>query len=149
MSEALLAREAVRLHEVAADREAAVTRCGEVLVDIGAAEPGYIAAMLAREESISTYVGEQVAIPHGTLAGKELITRDALAVLRFAEPVDWDGHPVRLCVAIAARGNGHVALLAALAEVLMDPAAARTLRDSTDIDEVIALLGAVGKDSTA
>ncbi|GAA2657568.1 PTS sugar transporter subunit IIA [Paractinoplanes durhamensis] len=149
MSEhALLDRSAIRLTETAADRDEAVRRCGETLVEIGAVEPGYIDAMLARERSISTYVGEGVAIPHGTLAGKELVKRDALVVLRFPEGVDWGGEPVRVCIGIAARGDGHVELLAALAEILLDEDQARALREATDIDEVLRLIGPVKEDAS-
>ena len=142
MSE-LLDRRAIRLGEKAADRDEAIRRCGEALVEIGAAQPGYVDTMLAREQSISTYVGEGVAIPHGTLGGKELVKRDALAVLRFPEGVDWGGEPVTLCVAIAAAGDGHVELLAALAEILLDADQARELREATDPNTVIRLLGSI------
>jgi PTS system mannitol-specific IIA component len=141
----LLDRRGVRLAERAADRAEAVRRCGQVLVDVGAVEPSYVDAMLEREESISTFVGEGVAIPHATLAGKEAVRRDALAVLRFPEGVDWNGEPVTLCVAIAARDGGHLAILAELAEILLDPDRARALRESADIDDVIRLLQPEGK----
>jgi PTS system mannitol-specific IIA component len=136
----LLERRAVRLNEKAADRTDAVRRCGALLVEIGAVEPAYVDAMLQRERDVSTYVGEGVAIPHATLAGKQAVRRDALAVLGLAEPVDWDGEPVELCVAIAARGDGHLAILAQLAEILLDPDRARALRAAADPDTVIELL---------
>ncbi|GIE82923.1 hypothetical protein Aph02nite_88730 [Actinoplanes philippinensis] len=147
MSDQLLDPRAIRLGETAAGRDDAIRRCGEVLVEIGAAEPGYIDTMLAREQSISTYVGEGVAIPHGTLAGKDLVKRDALAVLRFPETVDWDGEPVTLCVAIAAQGDGHVELLAALAEILLDEDQARELREATEPETVIRLLGSIQEEA--
>lgn len=136
----LLRPEAVRLAEPAADRADAVRRCGQVLVETGAVEPAYIEAMLERERDISTYVGEGVAIPHATLAGKQAVLRDALAVVKLAEPVDWDGGAVSVCVAIAARGDGHLAILAELAEILLDPDRARALREADDVNEVIRLL---------
>ena len=136
----LLRPEAVRLREHAADRSDAVRRCGHVLVETGAVESGYIDAMLERERDISTYVGEGVAIPHATLAGKRAVLRDALAVVSFAEPVDWDGSPVSVCVAIAARGDGHLAILAELAEILLDPERAAALRAAHDVDQVLRLL---------
>jgi PTS system mannitol-specific IIA component len=83
-----------------------------------------------------------VAIPHGTLEGKSAVRRDALAVVRFPETVDWDGHPVTVCVAIAAQGDGHVDLLAELAEILLDEDRAKALREATDPDEVLRLLTA-------
>ncbi|GAA4083780.1 PTS sugar transporter subunit IIA [Nonomuraea soli] len=134
MREVLQAR-AVRLGESAATREEAITRCGQVLVEIGAVAQPYVAAMLERERSVSTYVGEGVAIPHGT--SKEHVTRDAICVLRFPGGIDWDGENVVVCVGIAARGDGHVALLAELAEILLDPERARALREATDVDAVM------------
>ncbi|GII59586.1 hypothetical protein Pth03_79750 [Planotetraspora thailandica] len=131
---------AVRLDEHADGREEAVRRCGQVLVEIGAAEESYVEAMLERERSISTYVGEGVAIPHGTLVGKDAVHHDAICVLRFPEGVDWDGEQVTVCVGIAARGDGHVALLAELAQILLDPEQALTLRTATEVSEVVALL---------
>lgn len=146
MSE-LLDPRAIRLTEKAGSRDDAIRRCGETLVEIGAAEPGYVDTMLAREQSISTYVGEGVAIPHGTLAGKDLVKRDALAVLRFPEGVDWGGETVTVCVAIAAQGDGHVDLLAALAEILLDEDQARELREATEPETVIRLLGTIQEET--
>lgn len=149
LTEALLDRRAIRLTEVAADRDDAIRRCGEVLVEIGAVGPGYVETMLAREAAISTYIGEGVAIPHGTLAGKNLVHRDALAVLRFPDTVDWAGQPVTVCVAIAAQGDGHVELLASLAEILLDSDQARALREATYPDDVLALLMPTREDSNS
>jgi PTS system mannitol-specific IIA component len=134
---------AVRLAETADDRDDAIRRCAAVLVAIGAVKPSYEAAMLARELTTTTYVGEGMAIPHGTYAGREAVRRDALAVLRFPDGVDWDGHPVTVCVAIAARGDGHVAVLASLAGILLDKGRARALRECADPAEVVRMLAAV------
>ena len=143
----LLGRPAIRLAEQATDRDDAIRRCGQVLVEVGAVGPAYVDAMLAREASVSTYVGEGVAIPHGTLASKDAVHRDALAFLRFPAGVDWDGFPVTLAIGIAAQGNGHVGILAALAELLLAPAQARALREATDADDVLRLLQPVGEES--
>lgn len=136
----LLSREAIRLDARATGRDHAVRLCGQVLVDIGAVEPGYIDAMLERERSISTYLGEGVAIPHGTSEGRDLIHRDALAVVRFPDGADWNGNEVTVCIAIAARGGGHMEILAELAEILMDPDRARALREAAEPEQVLALL---------
>ncbi|MCO5973971.1 PTS sugar transporter subunit IIA [Actinoallomurus soli] len=136
----LLDRAAVRLDAAAADRDDAIRQCGRTLLDVGAVDATYVEAMVERERSISTYVGEGVAIPHGTLAGKDAVRHDALCVLRFPGGVDWDGNHVVLCVGIAAKGDGHVRLLSELAQILLDPDKARALRESTDVDEVIRLL---------
>jgi PTS system mannitol-specific IIA component len=136
----LLSPTAVRLGQVAADFNDAIRQVGAVLVAVGAVDPSYVDAMLEREQSISTFIGEGVAIPHGTLAGKGSVLRDALAVVQFPQGVDWHGDPVEVCIGIAAVGDGHVGILAQLAEVLMDEDRAAALRRATTEDEVVALL---------
>ncbi len=138
----LLAPASIRLDAVAADRDDAIRQAGAALIAVGAVEPTYVDAMLERENSVSTYVGEGVAIPHGTLAGKDAVKDDAIVVLRFPDGVDWDGNPVSVAVGIAARGNGHIALLSQLATVLLDPEKAAALRDAATPDRVYELLAA-------
>lgn len=131
---------AVRLAASAGDRDDAIRQCGEVLLAVGAVERSYIGAMLERERSVSTYIGEGVAIPHGTLAAKGTVRHDAVCVVRFPGGLDWDGDEVTVCIGIAARGDGHVRLLAQLAEILMDPDQARALREVTEVADVVRLL---------
>ena len=136
----VLVADAVRLGLSATDKLDALRQCGAVLVDIGAASEQYAAAILEREDSVSTYLGEGVAIPHGTDASRAYINRAALAVLQFPDGVDWNGKPVRLCVAIASRSDEHIAILQSLAMVLSDKDKAARLRNAHDVDEVLALL---------
>jgi mannitol PTS system EIIA component len=145
----LLDRRAVRLHATAAGRDDAIRQCGDALVRAGAVDQAYVEAMLERERSVSTYVGEGVAIPHGTLDGKESVRHDAVSFVRFPDGVMWGEHEVVLCIGIAARGDGHVRLLSELAQILLDPERARALRESDDIDDVIRLLQPVGEEEPA
>ena len=136
----LLAASSIRLDATATSRDDAIRQAGGALVEAGAVDPSYVDAMLERENSVSTFVGEGVAIPHGTLAGKDAVKDDAIVVLRFPDGVDWDGNPVSVAVGIAAKGNGHIALLSQLATVLLDPDKAAALRGATTADEVYELL---------
>lgn len=138
--QAILSPSAVRLGLVARDKADALRQCGAVLVEIGAASPTYADALLEREESVSTYIGEGVAIPHGTNESREHISRAAIAYLQFPDGVDWDGNEVQVCIAIASRSEEHVDILQSLASVLMDPESAAALRDAASIDDVLALL---------
>jgi PTS system mannitol-specific IIA component len=137
---ALISEESIRLDESATDKFDAIRQVGAALLDTGAIDASYIDAMIERENTVSTFVGEGVAIPHGTLAGKGAVKKDALVVLRFPKGVDWDGNEVFVCVGIAARGNGHIALLSQLATVLLDPDKAAALRAATTSEQVYALL---------
>lgn len=137
----LLAPGRVRLGQAAADWEAAVRLVGGLLVADGAVESGYVDAMIERERSVApTFVGEGVAIPHGTLASRDLIHRDVLCAVQFPAGVDWQGDRVVLCIGIAARGDLHVPVLAQLAELLMEPDRAEALRQAATAEQLLALL---------
>jgi PTS system mannitol-specific IIA component len=137
----LIGDSSIRLDCTAEDRFDAVRQCGQALVRSGAVTEAYVDSMLEREYAVSTYIGEGVAIPHGTLAGKDAVSRSAMVVLGFPDGVDWSGTRVDVCIGIAASAGGHVALVARLAEILLDPELARRLREARTPDEIRALFG--------
>ncbi|MCW2584148.1 MAG: phosphoenolpyruvate-dependent sugar phosphotransferase system 2 [Klenkia sp.] len=126
----------------AADKTEAVRQAGDLLIAAGAVDAGYVTSMLEREESISTYMGEGVAIPHGTNAGRASVHRDALTVTRYPAGVDWGNGRAEVVIGIAAVGDGHLPVLAALAQVLVDPEKAAQLRAVASVEQVLALLTA-------
>ena len=143
----VLTTEAVRLAQRAGDKLDAVRQSGADLVEAGAVDPGYVEAMLERESMVSTFMGEGVAIPHGTNEAKAFVHRTALGFLQFPEGVDWgDGAEVRVCIPIAAAGGEHLALLSALATVLVDPEKAEALRTASSADDVLAILASAAED---
>jgi len=138
----LLAESSIVLDATAADVDDAIRQAGEALVAAGAVDPSYTDAMLERERAVSTYVGEGVAVPHGTLAAKLTVSRNALVLLRIPGGVDWNGETVHVVIGLAARGRGHIGLLSRLAGVLLDPARASALRDASNASDVYAALAA-------
>lgn len=143
----MLHREGIRLGRVAADRHDAIGQCGRLLTELGAVEAPYLDAMYAREAETTTYLGEGVAIPHGTEAGRPHIRHTSLVVVQFPGGVDWDGHDVRLCVGIAARDDRHLAILARLARLLGDGDTAARLRGAREEDTVERLLRTVAEEA--
>ncbi|MBB3676729.1 PTS sugar transporter subunit IIA [Modestobacter versicolor] len=142
----LLDASRIRLDGQAADKFEAVRQAGELLLASGAVDESYVASMLEREGSISTYMGEGVAIPHGTNAGKAGVKHDALTVVRYPDGVDWGNGRAEVVIGIAAAGDGHLPVLAALAQVLMDPDRAAALRAARSVEEVQTLLSTVEDD---
>lgn len=136
----ILTAGAVRLGLTAVDKEDALRQCGAVLVEIGATDEAYAEAILERERSVSTYMGEGVSIPHGTDESREHINRPALAFLQFPGGVDWNGQNCTVCIAIASRSDEHIGILQSLAMVLTDPTKSTRLRETTDVNEVLELL---------
>jgi PTS system mannitol-specific IIA component len=137
---ALLELRGIQLEAAAGGAEEAIRIAGQLLVDIDAVDPSYVDAMLEREQSVSTVMGEGVAIPHGTNESKGAVLRNALSFTRFPDGVDWNGKPVTIAIGIAAQGNDHVGILSKLAMILVDPDKAEQLRNTTDAQQVLDLL---------
>ncbi len=146
----LLPADGVRLDQQAANRDEAVQQCGELLVQLGAVEPAYVDTMHLRERSISTFLGEGVAIPHGTDESRVFVHRTMLAVVQYPDGVEWgdgSGNVAKMCVAIAAKGNEHMHVLSSLARILVDPDKAEELRSATEVDQVLRLLQPIAEEA--
>lgn len=138
--EPILAAQSVLLGLPPVSKDDAIRLCGQLLVDAGAADPAYIDGMLARESQISTFLGEGVAIPHGTNEARMHIKRAALGFVQFPDGIDWDGKTAYVLIPIASATDEHIGILSSLAEVLMDSDSAQRLRTTSSVDEVLALL---------
>ncbi len=117
-------------------KEAAIRRAGVLLQVSGCVDAGYIDAMLDREKVASTYMGEGLAIPHGTAEGKASVRRSGIVVLQYPEGVDFDGEKARLLVGIAGVGDEHLSLLAKVAGALEDPGVLERLCSTSDPSEI-------------
>ncbi len=145
MSEVLAPGDVV-LAASAPSKEAAIRQAGELLVRAGAVDETYVAAMLAREASISTAMGNFLAIPHGTEAAKGAIRRSALCLVRYDEPIDWAGQPVRVVVGIAGVGEEHLGILSRIALVFADVEQVQRVLDAPTAAEVYAILQQVNEE---
>jgi PTS system mannitol-specific IIA component len=99
--------------------------------------------MLEREGSVSTYMGNFLAIPHGTNEAKDQIRRSALSVVRYDEPVDWGGEEARFVVGIAGIENEHLDILSKIAIIFSDDDAVQALIAAPTAAELHALLSEV------
>ena len=135
--------EAIVLGGAARSRDDAITEAGLLLVDSGAVDASYVEAMHTREASVSTHMGNGLAIPHGTNEAKGAIRRTAISFVRYDEPIDWNGKPAEFVLGIAGAGDDHLALLSRIAEVFTDDAAVARLREAQSPEEVLSVLGGV------
>ncbi len=139
----ILERRNVVAAGTANDRDTAIREAGGLLRDAGAVTDAYVAAMLEREASVSTFMGNFLAIPHGTNEAKHAIVRSALSFVRYADPLDWDGQEVRFVVGIAGRDNEHLDILSKIAMIFSDAAAVDRLLALPDADALYAELSNV------
>ena len=139
----VLAESSVVLTGTATNRDLAITEAGELLVAAGAVDPDYVAAMHEREQSVSTYMGNLLAIPHGTNESKSSISRTAISFVRYPGGIDWNGQQVEFVIGIAGAGDDHMKLLAPIAETFLDAGQVERLRQASTAAEVQQLLGRV------
>jgi len=139
----ILVADSVVLTGSATTRDAAIDEAGQLLLARGAVDSGYVDAMHEREESVSTYMGSYLAIPHGTNAAKDHIMKSAVSVIRYPNGIDWNGKEVKFVVGVAGINNEHLQILASIAKVFTNKAQVAQLEAATTVDEVLALFGKV------
>ncbi|MEO3934833.1 PTS mannitol transporter subunit IICBA [Micrococcaceae bacterium Sec7.4] len=139
----ILVAESVVLNGTATSRDAAIDEAGRLLLDRGAVDAGYLDAMHEREESVSTYMGSFLAIPHGTNAAKDHIMKSAVSVVRYPDGIDWNGKEVKFVVGVAGINNEHLHILSSIAKVFTNKAQVAQLEAATTVEEVLDLFGKV------
>ncbi len=139
----LLAAEAIVLDGHGSTRDEAITQAGELLVATGAVDQAYADAMHERETSVSTYMGNQLALPHGTNEAKSSIHRTALSFVRYPQGIQWKGKEVKFVIGVAGAGDDHLKLLGKIAEVFLDEAQVARLEAARTPQEVQQILGSV------
>jgi mannitol/fructose-specific phosphotransferase system IIA component len=138
---AILAIERIQLQATARDKADAIRQAGQLLVDSGCVKAPYVDGMLAREETMSTFLGNGVSIPHGQYDNREDILQTGISVLQVPAGVEWeDGEKAYLVIGIAASSDDHIGVLSNLAEVIEDEELTHTLSQTTDATLVLAEL---------
>lgn len=124
---------AVHLGARPANKTDAIRQVGQILVEAGFIEPGYVDSLLAREKVANTYLGNGIAIPHGVPKDRGLIKKTGVAVLQVPDGVDWNpGDRVHLVVGIAAKSDEHLQILTNLTDVLGNADEAARLAHTAD-----------------
>lgn len=138
MSE-ILTPENVVLGASLSNQDEAIKRAGELLVDNGYVEGKYIDSMFEREESVSTYMGNAVAIPHGTSDSKQWVSQSGLSIITVPEGVEYgDGNVAKLIVGIAGKGDEHLEILSNIALVCSDEENVTKIVNAKTKDELLA-----------
>ncbi|MGX7148225.1 PTS sugar transporter subunit IIA [Enterococcus ureasiticus] len=112
-----LKKEDIVLNQSFSNKKNAIEAAGKLLSDQGYVEKEYIKKMIERDQLTTTYIGNMVAIPHGTDDSKQLINQSGIVILQIPEGVDFDGNEVKLIIGIAGLGDAHLELLSQIALV--------------------------------
>ena len=124
----------IRLNGSAANKEEAIKQVAAGLVANNHVAEGYADGMFAREQQTSTFLGNGIAIPHGTLDTRHLVQETGVQIIQFPQGVQWgDGNTAYVVIGIAAKSDEHLTLLRQLTTVLSDEDAAAELAKTQDI----------------
>ena len=138
-----LSADNIFLNLTADNKAQAIRFAGEMLVSGGYVEPDYIDAMLAREALTTTYLGESIAVPHGTVEAKDRVLRTGIVICQYPQGVRFGDEPddvARLVIGIAARNNEHVQVIARLANALDDKDVIERLTQTSSVQEILQIL---------
>ena len=131
----------IHLNANAADKQQAIEMAASALVQTDNVENGYLQGMLSREQQTSTFLGNGIAIPHGTLDTRSMVKKTGVQVFQFPQGIEWgEGNIAYVVIGIAARSDEHLSLLRQLTHVLSDEDTAARLAKITDVAEFRAIL---------
>ncbi len=131
----------IAMGQQAADKPAALALLAARLVEDGLVAEGYLAGLKAREQQGSTYLGQGIAIPHGTPQTRDQVFATGVRLMQFPAGVDWgDGQIVHLAIAIAARSDEHLRLLQQLTRALGEGDLTAALGRADSAEAVLQLL---------
>jgi mannitol PTS system EIIA component len=144
MSMAVLKKENIVLRASVADKTEAIRLAGNILVEQGYVEPSYVDKMFEREELTSTYMGNFVAIPHGTEDARSLVKHAGISVVQVPDGVDFgDGNIAKILIGIAGKDNEHLEILSKIAIVCSEEENIQKLIEAANEEEIIRLLNEV------
>ena len=140
MSKAILAKENILLNAVIGSKEEAIRLTGSILVDKGYVDADYIEKMLEREELTTTYMGNFVAIPHGTEDSKPFVKESGISFIQVPQGVDFgNGNIVKLLIGIAGKDNEHLDILSSIAIVCSEEENIDKLVAAKSAEEILAI----------
>ncbi|MBP2167553.1 phosphocarrier protein FPr [Erwinia toletana] len=125
----------------ATNKEDAIRQVAAALAAAGNVSEAYVDGMLTRETQTSTYLGNGIAIPHGTTDTRDLVLETGVQVFQFPQGIAWgDDQTAYVAIGIAARSDEHLALLRQLTHVLSDDSVAEQLKTTTSAEELRSIL---------
>ncbi len=131
----------IHLAVQATNKQQAIEMVAEALERAGYVESGYLQGMLARELQTSTFLGNGIAIPHGTLETRSMVKDTGVQIFQFPQGIEWgEGNIAYVVIGIAARSDEHLTLLRQLTHVLGDEDVAAQLATLQDVKKFRAIL---------
>ena len=121
----------------------AIRMAGELLVKGGYVSEHYVEEMIKREDLSTTYIGNDIAIPHGTESAKNDVLESGISVIQVPEGVDFNGEKARVVFGIAGKDNTHLEILSNIAIFCSDMDNVEKIVAAKNEEEIMTLLGGI------
>lgn len=136
----ILAKDAITTNCPSVSSDEAIKQIGRLLLKKEYIEEPYIEGMIARDHDITTYIGNDIAIPHGEYDVKQYVKETGLAVMIYPSGIDWHGERVRIVIGIAAKGEEHMEILSNIALKLSDMSVVDDIVENQNVEDVYQIL---------
>lgn len=126
-----------------ATKEEAIKFAGEQLIALNYVEPEYLQGMFNREKLVSTYLGESIAVPHGTIETKKHVLKTGIVFCQYPAGIQWgedEDDVAILVIGIAAQGDEHIHVITAITNALDDEEAIECLKTTVNKEDVLKIL---------
>jgi mannitol PTS system EIIA component len=141
MKAEILCEKNILLNLESESKEDAIKRAGRLLIDNGYVEEGYLEGMKKREEDITTYIGNGVAIPHGMNEYVKYIKNSGIVILQYPKGLDFgEGNTAYLVIGIAGRNNDHMDILSKIAITCQYEENVKKITESNNKSEIIKII---------
>ncbi|QCI17943.1 PTS mannitol transporter subunit IICBA [Buchnera aphidicola (Acyrthosiphon lactucae)] len=138
-----LSEKNIILNQHANNKEEAINIVGNNLVQQGYVKSDYIHSMLEREKIASTWLGESIALPHGTIESKDSVLKTGIVFCQFPQGVHF-GEDIDdiayLVIGVAAKNNEHIMVVSNITNALDDKDVIKRLSNTTSVTEALSLL---------
>ena len=133
--------ENIILNAHANDKFEAITLTGNILRMNGYVTDKYVQRMKLREEIVSTYLGNGLAIPHGTDGSDCEIIKSGISLVQFPDGIDFgDGNTAYITIGIASKEGEHMDLLNKIALICIEEKNVQALRTANSIEYILQVL---------
>ncbi|WKA59365.1 PTS mannitol transporter subunit IICBA [Planococcus shenhongbingii] len=136
----LLLEENIFIGQSFSNKEEAIRFAGQALVNAGYVEESYVDEMMKREEITTTYMGNNVAIPHGTEEAKKSVNKSGFTVVQVPNGVDFNGENAKLIFGIAGKDGTHLEILSGIAVICAEQDNVDQLAEAKSAKELLEII---------
>ena len=136
-AEGIFSKKNIHIGLKSVPKEAAIEAAGKLLAKNGYIKDGYVPSMLDRESKSTTFIGNGVAIPHGTSEAKKEVLKSGIVLMQYPQGVDFgDGNIAKLVIGIAGKNDEHIDIISNIADVIEDEDVVEELSICSDVDTI-------------